>query len=143
MTAAAPVHASVVAQWLPGVGWRAVMISGASGTGKSDLALRLMGRRWRLVADDYVHLFASGDAVYATAPATIAGLIEVRGLGIVEAAATGLVRVVLAVELTSAAPERLPEAETRRVSGRDLPLLRLNGFEPSAVEKVAAAIARL
>jgi serine kinase of HPr protein (carbohydrate metabolism regulator) len=119
------------------------MISGASGTGKSDLALRLMGRGWRLVADDYVHLFASGDAVYATAPATIAGLIEVRGLGIVEAAATGLVRVVLAVELTSAAPERLPEAETRRVSGRDLPLLRLNGFEPSAVEKVAAAIARL
>lgn len=143
MTAAAPVHASVVAHWGPGAGWRAVVISGASGSGKSDLALRLMGRGWRLVADDYVHLFASGDAVYATAPGTIAGRIEARGLGIVEAATTGLVRVVLAVELTSAAPERLPEAETRRVSGRDLPLLYLNGFEPSAVEKVAAAIARL
>ena len=143
MTAAAPVHASVVAQWGPGAGWRAVVISGASGAGKSDLALRLMGRGWRLVADDYVHLFASGDAVYAAAPGTIAGRIEARGLGIVEAATTGLVRVVLAVELTSATPERLPEAETRSVSGRHLPLLRLNGFELSAVEKVAAAIARL
>jgi serine kinase of HPr protein (carbohydrate metabolism regulator) len=143
VTGAAPVHATAVAHWTPGSGWRALVISGASGAGKSDLALRLIGRGWRLVADDYVHLFASGDALYAIAPGTIAGRIEARGLGIVGVASTGVVRVVLAVELTAAVAERLPDAETRTLSGRDLPLLRLNGFEPSAVEKVAAAIARL
>jgi serine kinase of HPr protein (carbohydrate metabolism regulator) len=143
MTDPAPVHATAVADWTHGSGWRAVVISGASGAGKSDLALRLIGRGWRLVADDYVHLFVSGDAVYATAPETIAGRIEARGLGIVGVASLGVVRVVLAVELTATPPDRLPDAETRPVSGRTLPLLRLNGFEPSAVEKVAAAIARL
>ena len=143
MTVAAPIHATAVAQWAPGLGWRGIAISGPPGAGKSDLALRLIGRGWRLVADDYVHVIPSGDAVYAAPPQTIAGRIEVRGLGIVAAASIGLVRLVMAVELTATPPERLPEAETRSVAGRDLPLLRLSGFEPSAVEKVAAAIARL
>ena len=143
MTGPAPGHATAAAQWTPGAGWRAVVISGPSGAGKSDLALRLIGRGWRLVADDYVHLFASGDAVYATAPETIAGRIEARGVGVVGVVSRVVVRVVLAVELTAAAAERLPDAETRSVSGRQLPLMRLNGLEPSAVEKVAAAIARL
>lgn len=143
MTGAAPVHATAAAHWTPGTGWRAVVISGPSGAGKSDLALRLIGRDWRLVADDYVHVFASGDTVYATAPATIAGRIEARGLGVVGAACTGVVRLVLAVELTAAATDRLPDPGTRSFAGRDLPLLRLNGFEPSAVEKITAAIARL
>ena len=143
MSAAHPLHATAVAQWAPGVGWRAVAISGAPGAGKSDLALRLIGRGWRLVADDYVHVFASGDALYATAPATIAGRIEARGVGIIGACARGVVRLVLAVELSESAVERLPEPEMQSLAGRPLPLLRLAGFEASAVEKVAAAIAPL
>ena len=143
MTAAQPVHATAVTQWAPGVGWRAIVISGASGAGKSDLALRLIGRGWRLVADDYVHVFASGEALYATAPETIAGRIEARGLGVIGARLRGVVRLVLAVELMESALERLPDPETRSFSGRSLPLLRLAGFEASAVEKVAAAIAPL
>jgi serine kinase of HPr protein (carbohydrate metabolism regulator) len=142
VSAVQPIHATAVAQWAPGRGWRAIVVVGPSGAGKSDLALRLIGRGWRLVADDYVHVFASGEALWAAAPQTIAGRIEARGVGIVEACARGVVRVVLAVELGSA-PERLPEAETRTLAGRALPLLRLDGFEASAVEKVAAAIARL
>lgn len=143
MTPAQPLHATAVAQWSAGVGWRAILITGPSGAGKSDLALRLIGRGWRLVADDYVHVFASGDALYATAPETIAGRIEARGVGVVDACVRGVVRLVLAVELGKDAPERLPEAETRTVAGRALPLVRLAGFEASAVEKVAAATARL
>ena len=143
MTAGQPVHATAVARWEPGVGWRAVLISGSSGAGKSDLALRLMGRGWRLVADDYVHVFASGEALYATAPDTIAGRIEARGVGVIGACIRGVVRLVLAVELTEAAVERLPAPETRTLAGRALPLVRLAGFEASAVEKVAAAIAPL
>ncbi len=132
-----------MAHWTPGTGWRAILITGPSGAGKSDLALRLLGRGWRLVADDYVHVFASGDALYATAPETITGRIEARGVGVVDACVQGVVRLVLEVALTRAAPERLPDAETRTVAGRSLPLVRLAGFEGSAVEKVAAAIARL
>jgi hypothetical protein len=143
MTPAQPLHAAAVAQWDPGAGWRAILISGPSGAGKSDLALRLIGRGWRLVADDSVHVFASGEALYATAPDTIAGRIEVRGVGIIGSATRDVVRLVLAVDLGGPAPERLPDPETRVLAGRTLPRLRLAGFEASAVEKVAAAIAAL
>ena len=143
MTVAQPLHATAVAQWASGIGWRAILISGTSGAGKSDLALRLIGRGWRLVADDYVHVFASGEALYATAPATIVGRIEARGLGLIGACVRGVVRLVLAVELTESRPERLPDPEMQSFAGQSLPLLRLAGFETSAVEKVAAAIAPL
>jgi serine kinase of HPr protein (carbohydrate metabolism regulator) len=143
VTAAQPVHATAVAQWTPGVGWRAILVSGPSGAGKSDLALRLIGRGWRLVADDYVHVFASGDSLYAAAPATIAGRLEARGVGVIGAASLGVARLVMAVELTETAAERLPGPETRTLAGRALPSLRLTGFEASAVEKVAAGMAAL
>ncbi len=143
MTTGQPLHATAVAQWEPGAGWRAILISGPSGAGKSDLALRLIGRGWRLVADDRVHVFASGEALYATAPDTIAGRIEVRGVGIIGFATRKVVRLVLAVDLGGPAPERLPDPETWVLAGRTLPRLQLAGFEASAVEKVAAAIAAL
>lgn len=144
MTAATqPVHATAVAAWAPGRGWRAAALSGPPGAGKSDLALRLLARGWRLVGDDYVHLFASGGALYARAPETIAGRMEVRGLGLVPVCALGLVRVVLAVELAAGPAERMPEPESRLRDGVALPLLRLDPREASAVEKVAAALARL
>ena len=143
MTTGQPLHATAVAHWEPGAGWRAILISGPSGAGKSDLALRLIRRGWRLVADDSVHVFASGEALYAVAPETIAGRIEVRGVGIIGSATRDVVRLVLAVDLGGPAPERLPDPETRVLAGRTLPRLRLAGFEASAVEKVAAAIAAL
>ncbi len=143
MSGRQPLHGTAAALWTPGRGWRAVLITGPAGAGKSDLTLRLIGRGWRLVADDYAHVVASGGALYAVAPATIAGRIEARGVGIVPASARGMSRLALVVELTDHAPERLPEPETRAIEGVDLPLLRLRGFEASAVEKVAAALARL
>ena len=138
-----PLHGTVAARWSPGTGWRAVLITGPSAAGKSDLTLRLIGRGWRLVADDYAHVTASGGALYAIAPETIAGRMEVRGLGIVPVCARGLTRLALAVELVETPVERLPEAAARTVDGVVLPVLRLNGFEASAVEKVATALARL
>ena len=138
-----PLHATVVAQWSPTGGWRGVLLSGPPGMGKSDLALRLIGRGWRLVSDDYAHVFASGGALYAVAPDTIAGRIEARGVGIVAACALGVTRVLLAVELSPDPFERLPEPEVRTIQGLDLPVLQLNPREASAAEKVAAALARL
>ena len=68
-----PLHATVVATRLDGA-WRGVLIRGRSGAGKSDLALRLMQNGWRLVGDDWVEVFACKSALYAAAPATIAGM---------------------------------------------------------------------
>ncbi len=142
MTARQPLHGTVAARWTT-AGWRGVLITGAPGAGKSDLALRLTGRGWRLVADDYAHVVASAGALYAIAPETIAGRMEARGIGVLTAWARGLTRLSLAVELTDGPLERLPERRTRVLEGVALPLLRLNGFEASVVEKVAAALAPL
>ena len=62
MSGRQPLHGTVAAHWSPGRGWRAALISGPPGAGKSDLALRLLGRGWRLVSDDYAHVTASGGA---------------------------------------------------------------------------------
>ncbi len=140
---AQPTHATVVAQWTPGRGWRAALLSGPPGIGKSDLALRLIGAGWRLVSDDYAHVFASGGSVYAVAPDTIAGRIEARGVGVLPACALGVVPVALAVALSRDPVERLPEAESAVFDGVSVPLIRLDPREASAGEKVAAALAAL
>lgn len=139
---APPVHATTVALRQGGE-WKAVMILGPSGAGKSDLALRLIGRGWRLVSDDYTTVWASGGDLYASAPTEIVGRIEARGVGIVTAATRPLARVVLAVACLPEAVERLPEPQTRRFAGIDLPLLALDPRPASAVEMVALALQTL
>jgi serine kinase of HPr protein (carbohydrate metabolism regulator) len=138
-----PVHATTVACWVPATGWTGVMISGPSGSGKSDLALRLIGRGWRLVADDYSHIFASGGHLYATAPPRIAGRIEARGLGLVTVRPLALSRLSLAVDCVARPPERLPEPDRVTVAGLDLPQLKLIAGQASAVEIITAATAAL
>lgn len=137
-----PIHATTVAVRRGG-GWRGVMILGASGAGKSDLALRLTGRGWRLVSDDYTQVWPSAGALYARAPAAIAGRIEVRGLGIVSAATRPLVRVALALDCAPGPLERLPEPQQRDFVGVRLPFLTLDPRPASAVDVVAAALETL
>lgn len=139
----APVHGTAVAARGGDGVWRAVLLTGRPGAGKSDLALRLIGRGWRLVGDDYLHLFASGGRLWAAPPETIAGRMEARGVGVVPVPHLGVARVVLAVELTAGEVERLPEPAFRDIAGVTVPALRLDPREASAVEKVAVAAARL
>ena len=63
-----PIHATAVARHTP-AGWRGALIQGPSGVGKSDLALRLIGQGWRLIADDWTHLWASSGAQPAASTA--------------------------------------------------------------------------
>lgn len=128
------VHASCVA-----IGGRGVLISGRSGAGKSDLALRLIDRGAALVSDDYTEMQRDGSLLRARAPARIAGRIEVRGVGIVTLASSSDVPVALVVDL-DCAPERLPEPGIRELIGVAVPVVGLAALEPSAPIKVEAAL---
>ena len=129
------VHVSAVA-----IDGRAVLIGGRSGTGKSDLALRLIDRGAALISDDYTHVRRVNDKALASAPARIAGKIEVRGVGIVEYEPVADVPVALFVDLDRE-PERQPAMEDRRVlAGVAIPTIGLAGHEVSAALKVEAAL---
>lgn len=112
------VHASCVA-----VAGRALLIQGPSGSGKSGLALDLMSRGAHLVADDRVMLESDGQSVIASAPETIRGLIEARGIGLLSAQPTGPVPLCAVVDLTSHESDRLPPFRKVTLCGIDLPLL--------------------
>lgn len=125
-------HGSCVA-----IGGRGVLIQGPSGSGKSDLALRLIDGGAELVADDYVEISQADGLAYAQPPEPLAGLLEVRGLGLVRLPFRPHVPVLLIVELVEAnTMERLPEPRRMALVGIDLPLVRLWAFEPSAAAKV-------
>ena len=129
------IHVSAVA-----IGGRAVLIGGLSGKGKSDLALRLIDRGASLISDDYTFVRREGDRLVASAPATIAGKIEIRGVGVVEYPAQSNVPVALIVDL-DATPERLPEpGESRWLAGVAVPVVGLSALEPSAPIKVEIAL---
>ncbi|MEN2784862.1 HPr kinase/phosphatase C-terminal domain-containing protein [Sphingomonas qilianensis] len=129
-------HASTVA-----IGGRAVLIEGRSGAGKSDLALRLIDRGARLISDDYTVVARDGDRLLASAPATIRGQMEVRGLGIIAVDTLAVAPIALLVRLDDVV-ERLPEHAERVVGGLRIPLVTLNGLEASAPIKVELALAR-
>ena len=129
------VHASSVA-----IDGRAVLLGGRPGMGKSDLAFRLIDRGALLISDDYTIVRRVKGVALASAPATIIGKIELRGVGIVELETAQEVPVALLVDLDER-PERQPEpGETRLVAGVAIPVLRLAGLEASAPLKVEAAL---
>lgn len=132
------VHASAVA-----IGGRALLLLGAPGCGKSDLALRLIDRGATLIADDRVRLDADGDRLLASPPPALAGLLEVRGVGIVTLAWMGGVPVELALALDQL-PERLPARAAWHppdgAFGRGVPYLALTPFDASAPRKAEMAM---
>ena len=124
-----------------------MLLRGPSGAGKSDLALRLVETGGRLVSDDRTELARRGRNVFATAPARIAGLIEVRGVGIVQLPRDQLVKqapVLLLVDLAPAERiERLPEPARETLLGVDLPVVSLAPFEASASAKLRLALMQI
>jgi serine kinase of HPr protein (carbohydrate metabolism regulator) len=131
-------HASTVA--LDG---RAVMISGPSGSGKSDLALRLIDRGFALVSDDQTLVRKEDGRVLASAPLTIRGKLEIRGIGIVEMASIDDVPVALFVELTSAMQRMPDDSRERLVLDVKVPLISVDATTASAAAKVVVALDRL
>lgn len=120
----------------------AILISGPSGAGKSDLALRLIDRGAQLISDDYTIVRRVKGRLLASAPDTIAGQMEVRGLGVLAFDRAEDVPVGLYVDL-GAPVERMPETiESIMVAGMELPSLALHGHEASTPIKVELALER-
>lgn len=118
------VHASCAAR-----GADAVLFLGPPGCGKSDLVLRLLDRGWHLVADDQVEV-APGQP--PRAPPALAGMLEVRGLGLVAGLAPPPGPCTLRLAVTLGQPERLPHPQCWSAAGVTLPGLTIDGFAASA-----------
>lgn len=141
------IHATAVA-----VGGHCVLLRGASGAGKSDVAMRLLAQPpdalsafglvpagpIRLVADDQVMLARDGAAIYATAPKTIKGRLEVRGIGIVAVPVAERAEVALVVDLVARDDvPRLPDESLQAsVLGQAIPLRRLHAFDAATPLKI-------
>ena len=131
-------HASCVA-----VNGAGIMITGPSGSGKSDLALRLIDRGAMLISDDYVELCRHDHQLLMDAPAKIAGKIEVRSLGIFDCEHVSRVPLLLQVRLKSQI-ERFPmDRQTETIMTMSIPTIILNPAEASAPIKVEMALNRI
>jgi len=108
----------------------AVLIIGASGSGKSSLALELMSRGAGLIADDYTDLTEVDGVLVARAPAEIRGRIEARGVGVLVTNPAPPAPVVLAVDLDKAEIDRLPEPKFLQILSHRIPLV-LAGNHPN------------
>ena len=132
------IHATTVA-----IGDRAVLITGPSGSGKSDLALRLLDRGFALVSDDQTLVRREGARLFASAPPQIAGKLEVRGIGIVEMDTASDVPVALLVELTSDIARLPDDSRELPLLGVSVPLVTIDAMTASAPSKVALALDRI
>lgn len=122
------IHASCASR-----GGAGVLLVGPPGAGKSDLLLRLIDHGFALVADDRVNIAGST----ASPPPELAGLLEVRGLGLVRLRYTASARLALAIDLATR-PERMPRPARHTETG--LPLIALDPRCPSAPVRVALAL---
>jgi HPr kinase/phosphorylase len=130
------IHATAVA-----LAGRVVLLRGSPGSGKSDLALRLVDDGAMLVADDQTRLSRRGGEVWATAPDPLKDLLEVRGFGVVRLPALAEAPVALLVDLVRADDiERCPDPEAESVLGVELPRMRLSAASASAPAKVRLAM---
>ncbi len=130
------IHATCVA--LSGAG---VLLRGPPGSGKSDLALRLIDGGAMLVSDDQVALTVRAGRLFAAPPESVAGNIEARGIGIVTLPHDAESPVVLVIDLVAPdTVERMPEPARCNYLGIDLPLLSLAPFEASSPAKVRLAV---
>lgn len=102
---------------------RGLLIRGASGSGKSALALELMARGAGLVADDRCELHPIPGGLELRAPQAISGLIEARGLGILRASPVAAAQLHAIVDLDHLASDRLPRHQEAEILGCALPLL--------------------
>lgn len=129
-------HASTV-----DIDGKGLLITGASGRGKSGLALELMAFGATLVADDRTEIYITPDGCFARAPKATAKMIEARGIGLLNARATSETKIILVVDLDQTESERLPLAHFFSIGGVDLPCIyrySTSHFVPAILQMMRA-----
>ena len=121
---------------------RALVIEGAPGSGKSSLALALIDRGAQLIGDDALMLAPSGPRLLASPHPRVAGLIEVRNVGLVTLPVIADVPVALVLVLDPEAPRHVERAETAERAGVIVPLLRLWPDSPVLALRAEWALAQ-
>lgn len=124
------------------IGNRAVLIEGPPGAGKSSLALMLIDRGAGLIGDDGVSLTVRSGTLYASPPLKIAGLLEVRNLGLLSFPAQSDLPVALVLRLDPAAERFIEAPEQTSLCGIELPLVRLWPDGPALALKAELALGR-
>ncbi len=123
---------------------KGVLILGDSGSGKSDMALRLITLfSAKLVSDDRTDVFNDSGIIKAKAPNTLKGLLEVRGVGIVKQEYEKETKVDLVIKLTDNKIERMPLPQSYKIEGIEIPMYYINPFESSAPSKIVTILSLL
>lgn len=107
------------------IGGAALLISGESGIGKSELALALIDRGAQLISDDHTALRLENGRIVASSAPNISGLLEVRNLGLVQMEPGPDCPVVLLIELNRAAPRWIERSQQRVILGVGIPEILL------------------
>lgn len=125
-------HASCV-EW----GSDGILICGKSGAGKSDLCLRLIDSGAKLVADDQTEIKNESGRLTAICPASLQGMLEIRGIGIVRKPFIPKTEIKLKLDLrTDEKIDRMPLPATEVLEGINIPVFTLDPFEASALPKI-------
>ena len=126
------IHATCIS--IDGLG---LLLRGPSGCGKSDLALRMMKKNIQLIADDRVDLALESGILTAQAPNYLRGLLEVRGLGVVEVPFSISIQVLGVIDLVKSNKiQRLPDHRTELLLGVEIPSYQIDPWEASAIAKI-------
>jgi HPr kinase/phosphorylase len=121
-----------------------ILIRGPSGSGKSDLALRLIDDGADLIADDQVVIKAVGQELYLSAPDSLSGLIEVRGIGVIKIEYVSDIRLCLIVELDpSNEIQRIPTIKEELIKNIPVPVINMYAFESSVLAKIKIILGHL
>lgn len=116
---------------------KGVLILGDSGSGKSDLALRIIDAGGVLIADDYVEIRIVNGEVYGHVPDSIKGMLEIRGVGLVNLTSVASTKIDLVLELSNREDiTRLPEKSFYELNGVEVLSFNFDAFSASAIAKL-------